>query len=399
MNILFISIAWPGTGVNNLYTNLMDEFVSNGHSVHVLGTQESNKQVKSERSEENGISVVRIYSGKIRKASYLRKITSLLTLGRKMDNAIKRHYNSVAFDLIIGPTPPITLSLLYKKLKRRYQIPFYLLLKDIWPQGSVDLKVFRKYSIPWLYFRSHEIRIYKAADFIGCMSQLGVEYVLANNKYLAASKVEVCPNSIRPTNELPKESGREIRTKYNIPQDACIFLFSGNLGVGHGLYFIADAIKALSDYPSAYFVIGGAGTHYHYLKAKLDEFNAGNALLYSWLPREDFEQILATSDVGLIFLYRYTSPQFPSRLLSYLEYSKPALCAINRETDMGTIVEEASCGRSVLHGDLDGFIEQVKYFSENVEERKKMGKNGRKLLMDQYTVNHSYQIIMNHFDA
>jgi glycosyltransferase involved in cell wall biosynthesis len=229
------------------------------------------------------------------------------------------------------------------------------------------------------------------------MSPKGAEYILSKNKFLPAKKVEVNPNSIRPAEEMSARPGQEIRDKYGIPGDACVFIFSGNLGVGHGLHFVADAIEALADYPGAYFVIGGSGTHFQYLEKRLAGRSAGNALLYSWLPREDFEQILATSDVGLVFLYRYTSPQFPSRLLSYLEYSKPVLCAVNKETDIGSIVEEAECGKSVLHGELDSFIEAVRFFSEHPEEHRIMGKKGRELLMDNYTVTHSYEIIMNHF--
>ena len=196
---------------------------------------------------------------------------------------------------------------------------------------------------------------------------------------------------------LPVNGGQEIRDKYGIPGDACVFIFSGNLGIGHGLHFIIEAIQALSGYPKAYFVIGGSGTQFNYLEKKVKELLLENVFLYNWLPREDFERILATSDVGLILLYRYTSPQFPSRLLSYYDYAKPALCAVNKDTDIGTIVEKEGCGRSVDHGDLNSFIEAVKFFCEQVEKRKIMGENGRKLLMDRYTVSHSYKIIMNHF--
>jgi len=399
MNILFISIAWPSPGERNLYTDLMDEFVLHGHRVFVVGTKEQSNGKNSYPREENGITVLRVHSGQIRKTGHLKKASRLLTLGGKIWKAINKHFRDEQYDLILGPTPPITLSILYKRLKRHYRVPFYLLLKDIWPQGSVDLKVFRKYSIPWLFFRNHEKRIYKLADYIGTMSPKGAEYILAKNKFLSTHKVEVNPNSIRPIEDSSTIPGKKIRNKFRIPNDVCIFLFSGNLGVGHGLHFVADAIEVLADYPKAYFVIGGSGTHYQYLQKRLAECPTGNVLLYSWLPREDFEQLLVTSDVGLIFLYRYSSPQFPSRLLSYLEYAKPALCAVNKETDIGAIVEESGCGRSLIHGDLDGFIEQVKFFSEHPEERKKMGEKGRKLLMDRYTVAHSYNIIMNHFDA
>ena len=398
MNILFISIAWPKAGERNLYSDLMDEFISKGHRVHVVGTQDKGRESKQELSQENGITVLRVNSGQIRKTSYLRKAVLLLTLGRKIRTAVMEQFGREHYDLIIGPTPSITLSNLYKNLKRYYQAPFYLLLKDIWPQGSVDLKVFRKYSLPWLFFRKHEKRIYRQADYIGTMSPLGAEYILAKNSFIPEHKVEVNPNSIRPAEAISRPNGHKIRDKYGIPRDACVFIFSGNLGIGHGLHFLLEAIKALSDYPNAYFVIGGSGTHYTYLEKQLKTFASANVFLYSWLPREDFTEILATSDVGLIFLYRYTSPQFPSRILSYFEYSKPALCAINKETDIGSIVEEEGCGRTMLHGDLPGFIDAVKFFTEQADERKAMGEKGRDLLMDRYTASHSYEIIMNHFE-
>jgi len=398
MHILFISIAWPSPGEKNLYTDLMDVFVLRGHRVHVVGNQEKNKQSPTSCTVEKGITVLRVSTGKIRKTSYLKKATTLMTLGAKMRKAIQAHFAHEHFDLMVAPTPSITLSVLYKRLKRTYQMPFYLLLKDIWPQGSVDLKVFKKYSIPWLYFRMHEKRLYKVADYIGTMSPLGAKYLLSKNGFLPEHKVEVCPNSIRPMEQSPAPGHHAIRDKYGIPRDACVFIFSGNLGIGHGLHFLVEALKALSDYPGAYFVLGGSGTHYHYLEEKIAAMSSNNVFLYSWLPREDFEQILASSDVGLVFLYRYTSPQFPSRLLSYFEYSRPVLCAVNQETDIGSIVEEEACGLSVDHGNLDAFVKAVKYLSEHGEERESWGRNGRELLMERYTVSQSYEIIMNHFN-
>ena len=397
MNIMFVTISWPPSGGRNLYTDLMDEFIQNGHNVFVVTNQDYDKHVNSFVTEENKIKVLRVSSGRIRKSGYIRKIRSLFALGAKMWKGIRQHYAEKQIDLIIGSTPPITLSGFYSKLKKHFGAPFYLLLKDIWPQGSVDLKVIRKYGIPWLYLRSHERKLYNTADYIGCMSPLGVQYLVNHNKYLPLEKVEVCPNSIRPTKE-NKATKNDIRKKYKIPPGACVFLFSGNLGIGHGLHFFIDALKVLSNYNKAYFVIGGSGTQYDYLKSEFQKLNPVNALLYSWLPREDYEEMLKTSDVGLIFLYRYTLPQFPSRLLSYLDYSKPVLCAVNKATDIGTIIEESGCGRSVDHGDLNEFAAAVKFFCENENKRKTMGINGKKLLMENYTVKHSYDIIVKHFN-
>lgn len=398
MTILFITIAWPKTGERNLYTDLMDEFVLHGHEVCIATTHAGEPLPYDELRDENGMKVLRVHSGKIRKTSHYRKALSLLTLGNKMYNAIDKHFSGATFDLIISPTPPVTLSALYKKLKRRYKVEFYLLLKDMWPQGSVDHGVFHKYSLPWIYFRYHEMSTYKTADYIGCMSPFGVKYILSNNRFISENKVEVCPNCIRPKEETAKNNLIEIRTKYNIPPDACVFIFSGNLGIGHGLGFLVETIKQLRDYSKAFFVIGGSGTHYHFIEDRLKEFPHNNVFLYEWLLSEDFNNILAASDVGLILLYKYTVPQFPSRLLSYLEYSKPVLCVANAYTDIGSIVESNSCGLSTEHGKLNEFIHAIKYFAENEKERKRMGKNARQLLLDNYTVAHGYEIIMSHFN-
>jgi hypothetical protein len=70
---------------------------------------------------------------------------------------------------------------------------------------------------------------------------------------------------------------------------------------------------------------------------------------------------------------------------------------VNKDTDIGTIVEKGECGMAVEHGDLESFTGAVRFFSGQAERRKEMGRNGRRLLMERYTVAHSYKIIMNHF--
>lgn len=400
MKVLFISIAWPSTGERNLYSDLMDEFVSNGHDVYVAATRNPGQKEYEELTEENGINVLRVQAGKIRKASHVRKAFSLLSLGSILYRGIRKHFKGLHFDLIVSPTPPVTLSILHRKLKKQHRAFFYLLLKDIWPQSSLDLGIFRLYSLPWIFMRWHEKQSYKTADYIGAMSPMNVEYLLEKNSFLSAAGVEECPNSLRPSLGLKSDRHMLIREKFGIPADSCVFLFSGNLGIGHGLDFLVDVIKKLSDYPKAFFVVGGSGTHFKILEESLGASRSSNVFLYSWLPRDEFDLVLETSDVGLILLNKqYTTPEFPSRLLSYLDSGIPVLCAINRGTDIGTIVEESRCGSSLFHGDTEAFVREVKFYSENKQERLKMGENARKLLLDRYTTERGYEIINAHLGS
>lgn len=403
MNVLFLTIAWPQKGKRNLYSDLIDEFVQNGHDVTVVTSQERRTGKDSSFEVEQGIEVLRIKTGNISKTNPLEKSISLLLLGWQLKRGINKHLGDADFDLILFNTPPITLSGLIDYLKDKYQSSVYLLLKDIWPYGFADFGLIKKGGWIYNYFRKHEKKLYELSDVIGCMSPKGVEFVenlypdLANS----GTTVEVCPNSAKLQNgtATKKPADNSIRTKFGIPEDATVFIFSGNIALGHGIDFLSDAVKDLRDYEKAFFLIGGGGTYFDRVKETLGNENVPNALVYSYLPQDEYEALISICDVGLILLdHQYSYPQFPSRLLSYLQNQMAVLCAVNEETDIGEIVQEHGAGLEIRHGDIDGFTKAVKYLSENRQELQSMGKNAYSLLESKYQTSYSYQTIIKHFE-
>jgi len=392
MKVLFITVAWPREGERNLYSDLLSEFNKNGHDVFVAFADENTK--KNKIGIENEINVLRISTTQIRKAGKFKKALSLPFLGFRLRKNINKYFSDEKFDLILSHTPPITISGLMIYLKKKHDAFYYLLLKDIWPHSSVDLNIIKMNGLVYKYFRWHEKRIYNAADAIGCMSPKNEEYILKNNKYLDNEKVEVCPNAIAPQKISFTDNG--VRERYNIPSDSTLFIFSGNLSKGHGLSYYLDIIESLKDYHKSYFAIGGSGTQYFYLEREIKRRDLKNIFFYHRLPADEFSQLLAASDVGIILLdSKYTVPQFPSRLLAYLEAGKPVLCAVNKGTDIGEIVENAGCGISTIHGDKDSLVLAIKKFSEDQNFRSRCGENSSKLLEEKYTTASAYNIIMN----
>jgi len=286
---------------------------------------------------------------------------------------------------------------LVKKLKKSHNAKTYLLLKDIWPQAPVDLGAIRKGGLPWRYFRRKEKQIYKVSDYIGCMSPANVEYVLKHNPEVAKEKVEECPNSIRP-GEKKRIASNTIRQKYGIPNDAVLFLFGGNIGKPQGAGFLIDAAAQIDGRNDIFFIIVGGGTESLKIEREIKKKNLRNILFIHYLPKAEYEAICASCDVGLVLLdKRFTVPNFPSRILSYLDAGMPVLCATNDFCDAGDILKEWGCGIKVLHGDIEGFITQVERIAGDRELRERMGANARKLLEEKYTAKQSYDIIVKHF--
>ena len=402
MNILFVTVAWPGKGKRNLYSDLIHTFRDHGHSVHVLTSQPKRSGETTSYIKENRIDVLRVRTGNISKTGPLEKSLSLLMLGWQLKAGVNKYMRYKEFDLILFNTPPVTLSGFLKYLKRLYDCPLYLLLKDMWPYGFADNGLIKENGIIYNFFKKHEKRLFEISDYIGCMSPAGVGFVRDKYPKMAPEKLEVCPNSIKikKREKLHKDrtNSLQVRKKYGIPEDATVFIFSGNLGLGHGLDFLTDAIHELRDYSKAFFMIGGAGTHYERVKKVFDRENPKNAMIYSYLPQEDYNELIKTCDVGMILLSsKYNYPQFPSRLLSYLNEKMAVLCAVNDETDIGDIVQKSGAGISVLHGDMAAFTRSVKFLSENKNKVSKMGENAFNLLEEEYSSEKSYEIIMSHF--
>jgi glycosyltransferase involved in cell wall biosynthesis len=107
-------------------------------------------------------------------------------------------------------------------------------------------------------------------------------------------------------------------------------------------------------------------------------------------------KVMAACDVGLIFLdHRFTIPNFPSRLLSYMEGKMPVLAATDPNTDVGTVIEEGEFGYWCESNDSEKFVKLMNRFSD-YSGRHKMGENAYQFLINHYDVSRTYQIIISH---
>lgn len=399
MRILFLSIGRLNKLADEgIYTDLLREFRDNGHDVYVVHPREKRLNKPTTFTEEEGVHFLRVKIGNITKVNNLQKGLATLQIERSFLNAIKKNLSTTKFDLILYSTPPITFSKVIKYIKERDGAKSYLLLKDIFPQNAVDLEMFTEKSLVNKYFRKKEKELYSISDVIGCMSPSNEEYLISHNPSIVNKKIEVCPNSLSPKPiQSNLNSVETIRKKYNIPADKTVFVYGGNLGKPQGIDFLINCLESNKDNPDIYFVIAGGGTEYIKLQRYFYENNLSNAALYNQLPKVEYDELVKASDVGLIFLdYRFTIPNFPSRLLSYLQASMPVIAATDPNTDIGEIIEKASAGYWCHSNDVESFSEKVHLLCDE-EKRHEMGGNSKKLFDENYTVNHSYNIIMNHF--
>lgn len=409
MNLIFLTLARiENIEQRGIYSDLMRKFRDEGHQVYIVCPCERRLGMKTSLIESYGVHILNVKTLNIQKTNIVEKGIGTLLLEYQFKHAIKRYLKGIKFDLITYSTPPITFTNVVNYFKKQTpQAISYLQLKDIFPQNAVDIGMLSVSSLLYKYFRKKEIDLYKASDYIGCMSPANVRFVLDHNDYICADRVEVAPNSIDIGNKERPLAGQEnaercyIRKKYGLPIDKPIFIYGGNLGRPQGIDFLIRCLNTVKQRLDCYFVIIGSGTEFEkldkwYKHVKEFDTNKGlNVKVMHGLPKVDYDMLVKYCDVGLIFLdHRFSIPNYPSRLLSYLENKMPIICATDINTDIGSIAQKNGYGFWCESKDPADFVALVDEMLKS--DIKEMGQKGYDFLCENYLVDHTYNAIMHH---
>ena len=401
MNIIFLTLdRFFNINDREISEDLMRKFRKEGHNVYVVVPRERRFGLITKLEVQGGVNILGVKPLNIQKTNILEKGIETLLIESQYISAIKKYLWNIEFDLILYTTPPITFTGVVDYLKRKNpQAISYLLLKDIFPQNAVDIGLFREKSLFNKYFRRKEVKLYRQSDYIGCMSPANVNFLLTHNDYINKEKVEVAPNSIELAEQtvLTQEQRDNIKKKYNLPLDKPVFIYGGNLGKPQGIGFLIQCLDVNKNREDCHFLIVGSGTEYPLIKEWYDTVHPNSVSIYERLPKADYDLLVQCCDVGLIFLdHRFTIPNYPSRLLSYLEYKMPVLCATDPNTDIGRIAEDNGYGFWCESNTVETFTSVLdKMIHSN---RKLMGEKGYAFLKDNYLVQNTYNAIIKHFE-
>lgn len=400
MNVLFMTIGkMDDIEEHTIYCDLLRYFRDAGHSVYTISPYEKRTGLQTAYEEKNGIHMLHVRTGNVTgMVSLIEKGLAQLSIEPIFIKAIKKYYSNVKFDLVMYSTPPITFCNAIEYVKRRDNAKTYLLLKDIFPQNAVDIGMMSKSGIKghlYKFFRNKEKKLYGLSDYIGCMSPANVEYVKQNNPEIDEYKVEVCPNCIEVVDKsINEEERRSIRKKYDIPLEKRVFVYGGNLGKPQGIDFLIECLHSQENSKDNYFLIVGDGTEYGKIEEFVKSSNQNNIRLMKRLPQEDYDTMVGACDVGMIFLdHRFTIPNFPSRVLSYMQAKIPVLACTDSNTDIGKIIEEAGFGSWCESNDVNGFVECV----NKIMQIQSVAEKEWNYLNKYYSTRNGYDIIMKHF--
>lgn len=406
MNVLFLSLSGiRDIDSRGIYSDLMRKFAQEGHIVYILTPAERRTGMQTHLETPIGndwhknVHLLFIKTGNIQKTNKIEKGLSTIEIEFQITRALKRFFTDVKFDLVLYATPPITLVNPINYIKKRDNAKAYLMLKDIFPQNAVDIGMLSKTGLKGIlyrHFRKKEKKLYNISNRIGCMSPANVKYVLEHNPEISPDKVEVCPNAIEVQDVTITEEERiALRNKYGLPLDKKIFVYGGNLGKPQDIPFVINCVRECRDINEAFFFIVGDGTEYGKLEEYVKIEKQANLKLMKQLTKEEFDRLIAACDVGLIFLdHRFTIPNFPSRLLSYMQARLPVIACTDSNTDIGDVITEDGFGWWCESNSVASFKRIVQMIAY-INDLKQTGDNGQVYLKNHYSVEKVYARIVD----
>ena len=359
---------------SNIWTDLISEFHKQGHDVLVVAPA-YDKNITGLKIE-HGVKVLRVATFALFNVGSIKKGIANILLPHQYKKAIKDHGIAMDFDLIIMPTPPITLANIAEWIKRKSHSKIYLVLRDIFPQNAVDLEMIKpKGPIHW-YFRKKEKKLYDMSDKIGCMSQANIDYIIKHNSEIDPTKLHLLPNWEQMHKHENSEDLENIKLKYNIA-NKFVALYGGNIGKPQKLENIVKLAAACSDIKDIAFLIIGKGTEYEKISNMVNSLNLSNVIIKPNIPRKEYNDLLCIADLGLISLNdNFSIPNFPSKVLSYFDSKKPVLASLDLATDFGNLLDETNSGFWAEAGKTTELKAKLMQLYNDRELATQMGLNG-----------------------
>ncbi|NIK11799.1 glycosyltransferase family 4 protein [Alkalibacillus almallahensis] len=399
MNVLFLMLNYPyDPSREHMYKDLSRKFAEQGHNVYVAALLEHKNADRTFVQEESNHKILWINAGDYFGVNKFKKGLTAIQLPLHFNKAIKDYFSDVDFDLIIYPTPAITLYYTVKKLKKKHPNAEYLLVvKDIFPQNAVDIGMMDK-NIVYKAFRYIEKKLYQTSDYLGCMSQGNINYIQQNNN-VDKSKFFKLENwsSVYNVERLESTQAEKIKQKYGIDKKF-VLTFGGNISPANELEFLvklAERLK-LNGVDDVHFLIIGKGIAKEKIKNLVLDKKLDNISLFDFVPTEEYDQLLKLSDIGLVNLNRnYTIPNIPSKTLNLMRLGIPVLAATDVNTDYRKLIEEeARCGLWSETGDIDIYYNNLMKLRSSKDLRDELSINGRNYFENHLTTDKAYKNII-----
>jgi glycosyltransferase involved in cell wall biosynthesis len=397
MNILLINhyAGSPEMGMEYRPYYLAKEWIKEGHKVLIAGATYSHlrkKQPEKGWQKIEGIDYYWIKTNRY-KNNGIGRIISMFLFVFQLFFASKPYKKFKPDIVIASSTYPLDIYPAHK-IARQCHAKLIYEVHDLWPLSPMELGGYSKHHPFIMIMQWAENFAYRHVDKVVSILPCAEEHMREHG--LKAGKFVHIPNGIILNDwkfpiELPEEH-LTLLTELKA-EGKFIIGFAGSHGIANSLDIIIKVVASLID-ESINLVLVGNGAEKERLQKYVIDNNISNIYFLPPVNKLAIPSLLKLMDALYIGLQKQPLFRFgisPNKIFDYMMSGKPIIQAINAGNN---IVKEAKCGLSVKPDNVEDITSAIcKLYQMPEEERKEMGENGRRYVLE----HHTYDILGIHF--
>ena len=226
---------------------------------------------------------------------------------------------------------------------------------------------------------------FKYSDTIIAISN-DIKNNLVSEKNVPENKVEVVYNWVDENAVLPvKDEDNPLFDEFCISRDKFRVVYAGNLGNAQNIEVLINAAEQLREDNSIEFIIFGSGGLENEIR---DEIKVKRLSYVKLLPLQPFDRVSYVYSLGNVCVVSCKKglggSVMPSKTCNIMSCERPVLAHFD-EGELKTILEKGKCGVFTQSGDIEDFVQSIKYLKENPARCQTMGKNGRSFILQNMT--------------
>lgn len=369
--------------------DLAVEMCSAGHSTVVMvPTVDLPKAWKVETVD--GVVLLRIRAPKTRDISYLRRTLNELSLPFLMLLRLRKSpFARMRWDVVAWYSPTIFFGPFVLYLKLISGCRTYLILRDIFPEWTLDLGLMRR-GLAYAFFKAIAQIQYSVADVIGVQTESNLAYIDGWRRR-STKRVEVLHNWQSPA----KDIGATIDLASTPLAGRKIAVYTGNMGMAQGMDVLVDLAAMLEHRKDVGFLFVGRGSEVVRLKQKVYDRGLTNILFFNEVDSREMPGLLKQCFIGLLALDpRHKTHNIPGKFLSYLLSGLPVLARVNPGTDLMKLINDEHVGQAFDSSFLEPQCQFIERLINNPLEYESMSRNGLALAKRMFSSTNAVNQIM-----
>lgn len=387
MKVCIVSCVFPPEPLVSAQTSMQiaEELVSLGHQVRVLAPMPSRPWGHDYSQYEGGLSPdqgsrenFEVY----RCFSFFSSVSTLFS--RFLENisfGVSVFFMLLVLprvDVVYGNTWPIFAQGLLMLACRLRGIPLVLSVQDLYPESLLAQKRgIEKNS--WMFSLLRWLDLQTARNCAGLIViSETFKDVYVHDRGISADKIAVIPNWIDDSQITIDPLRDEIRKMHNVPTDAFLVIYGGNIGTAAGVEMIIDAFQHLNCDEDIYLLLAGAGNSLPNCLALIQKHQLTRVKVHSpWHTSETYA-LLSAADLCILPTQGEQSlVSVPSKLLSYMLAGRCILALASSQSETARVITDSQSGWVISVSDSTSLANYIGIISKlPPDERNRRGEAG-----------------------